>query len=193
MSKVKASLYKKSIYDIGLSREIEAMIWDFYVTKSISTSASQGRKISDYGWNKLPFKEMINSANITKDNVKIMPASSINETLKRYGLDTHTNKEEKEIEIDELKIVCLTPFTVADDNPPKPKMGEGESVLTHVRNAFAHGNTYFFDNENVMLEDKNKSIVTARIIIKKQTLLDWIYIVDKERKYYSPKNIDYKE
>jgi hypothetical protein len=186
MSRVFASAYKKSIYDIGLPREQEAVIWDFYVTKSIASSASQRRAISDYGWKNIPFKEMLSSAGILSNNVKILPATSINETLKKYNLDTGKVNDEKEIEIDELKIVCLTPFTIADENPPKAKVGDAESVLTHIRNAFAHGNTYFFDNGNVMLEDKNNGTVTARIIIRQQTLLDWIFIIDKEARYYVP-------
>ena len=184
MSKVLASLYKKSIYDIRLPREQEAIIWDFYVTKSIAASASQKRPIAHYGWSKIPFKEMIDSAGVLEENIKILPASSINDTLKRFELDSGKGKDEREIEIDILKIVCLTPFVVADENPPKAKIGDAESVLTHIRNAFAHGNTYFFDNGNVMFEDKNNGIITARIIIRQQTLLDWISIIDKEKKYY---------
>jgi hypothetical protein len=37
-----------------------------------------------------------------------------------------------------------------------------------------------------MLEDKNNGTVTARIIIRQQTLLDWIFIIDKEARYYVP-------
>lgn len=69
MSRVFASAYKKSIYDIGLPREQEAVIWDFYVTKSIASSASQRRAISDYGWKNIPFKEMLSSACILSNNV----------------------------------------------------------------------------------------------------------------------------
>ena len=184
MSRVFASAYKKSIYDIGLPREQEAAIWDFYVTKSIASSASQRRTISDYGWKNIPFKEMLSSAGILSNNVKILPATSINETLKKYNLDTGKANDEKEIEIDELKIVCLTPFTIADENPPKAKVGDAESVLTHIRNAFAHGNTYFFDNGKVLLEDKNSNVITARILIDVQTLLDWIPIVDNLHRFY---------
>ena len=132
---------------------------------------------------------MISLAGISADNIKILLASRIDRTLSRFELDSGKGDNEKEIEIDILKIVCLTPFSITDENPPEPKIGQAESVLTHIRNAFAHGNTYFFDNGNVMLEDKNKGIITARIIIKQQTLLDWIFIIDKEKKYYIPVNM----
>lgn len=88
-----------------------------------------------------------------------------------------------------MKIVCLTLFTIADENPPKVKVGDAESVLIHIRNVFAHGNTYFFDNGNVMLENKNGATIIARMIIKQQTLLDWIFIIDKEQRYYIPISI----
>lgn len=63
-------------------------------------------------------------------------------------------------------------------------MGNAESILTHIRNAFAHGNTYFFENGNTLLEDKNRNIITARILLKLQTLLDWIGLIDKEQRFY---------
>ena len=50
--------YKKSINEIISNPNLEAMIWDFYVTKSISGSSSQGRAVNEYGLSKLPWKEM---------------------------------------------------------------------------------------------------------------------------------------
>lgn len=55
-------------------------------------------------------------------------------------------------------------------------------LFRHIRNAFAHGNTYFFENENVLLEDKDGKKVTARILIPQQALLEWTGIIDKSRK-----------
>ena len=100
------------------------------------------------------------------------------------------DKHNKEIEIDIPKIVCLTPYSIADEENPKAKVGEAESVLTHIRNAFAHGNTYFFDNGNVLFEDKDqRGVITARMILKQKTLLDWISIVDKEQRFYILRNV----
>ena len=79
----------------------------------------------------------------------------------------------------------LSPYTIADGESPKGRVGEAESVLTHIRNSLAHGNTYFFENGNVLFEDKDmKGIITARIILKQQTLLDWISLIDKDQKFY---------
>ena len=43
MAKEEIQLYKKSINESAFSSEQIAMIWDFYVTKSIAASASQKR------------------------------------------------------------------------------------------------------------------------------------------------------
>ena len=185
--------YKKSINESSFSSKQISLIWDFYVTKAIAESASQRRRASDYGLSELPWKAMLLSAGISTKNCKILLANSINKTLKEFDLEIIDGKGEKKkrvaIEIDVPKIVCLTPYSIADEEKPKSKVGEAESVLTHVRNAFAHGNTYFFDNGNLMLEDKNqRGTITARIILKQKTLLDWISLIDKSQKFYDIHN-----
>ena len=83
------------------------------------------------------------------------------------------------------RLYVLHPIQSQTKIHQKEKVGEAESVLTHIRNAFAHGMTYFFDNRNVLLEDKDqRGIITARIILKMQTLLDWITLIDREQRYY---------
>lgn len=93
MSKVLVSQYKKSIYDLGLPREQEAVLWDFYVTKSVADSASQKRTAADYGLKQYPIKEMLRVAGIEDADMKVLPASSINKTLKksrtRFWKDRH--------------------------------------------------------------------------------------------------------
>lgn len=188
MDKVEVQPYKKSINESSFSSEQIAMIWDFYVTKSVAASASQKRTPSDYGRKTLPWKEMCECAGLTKENTKILLANSINKTIEKMDLLTETGsaKDKKyiAIDVDTPKICCLTPYTISDEDPPKGKVGEAESVLTHIRNAFAHGNTYFFDNKYLLLEDKEQQKVTARIILAQQTLIDWISLIDKEQRYY---------
>lgn len=85
------------------------------------------------------------------DALKVLPANSINKTLLQFDLEIvegkGSEKHNKAIDISIPKIVCLTPYSIADEEKPKPRVGDAESVLTHIRNSFAHGNTYFFDNE----------------------------------------------
>ena len=186
--KVIVSNYKKSIYEIGLSKDIESIIWDFYVTKSFSNSSSQKRAVGEFGIKTLPFKEMMQIASIDDNNCKIMSCSSIKKSLLMMGLETEqkTNKNKKEIaiEIDTPKICCLQPFSVNEDFKIVAKQSSADCLFTHIRNAFAHGNTYFFDNGNILLEDKDDRKITARIIIPVQSLIDWIKIIDINKNIY---------
>ena len=60
-----------------------------------------------------------------------------------------------------------------------------KALFRHMRNSFAHGNTYFFDNNMVLLEDKDGGKITATILLPVHSLVDWIFIVDKNGNYYS--------
>lgn len=188
--KVEVQNHKCSINESSYSHEQIIAIWEFYVTKSIAKTASQKRTLADYGLPRMPWKEMMDIADLKENTVKIVPANSIRKTLEKFDLEiTEGEKNEKHnkaIEIDIPKIACLTPYSIADEDPPKPKFGDAESVLTHIRNALAHGNTYFFDNGYLMLEDRDGSSgeITARMILKQKTLLDWIGIIDSKHKFY---------
>lgn len=180
--KVNIDLYQKSINSTKFTALQIATIWEFYVTKSIANSASQKRTLADYHIKSLPINDMKRIAGIADNNYRVLLANSINKTLQKHGLIGENNQL---IEIDTPKIVCSTPFTIADNNPPKARYGEAESILTHLRNAFAHGLTFFFDNGNVLFEDKdNRGMITARIILQQKTLLDWIYIIDINGIFY---------
>lgn len=190
MAKVEVQAFKKSINESSFSSEQVAMIWDFYVTKSIAASASQKRTPKDYGHKTIPWKEMCAIANLIDRNVKILPANSINKTLENLDLCIEVgrgnSKQNNPIDIDTPRIACLSPFSVADEELPKAKIGDAESVLTHIRNAFAHGNTYYFDNQFVLFEDKDtRGQITARIVLSQQTLIDWIEKIDTDGRYYT--------
>ena len=190
--------YKKSINQSLFTPDQISMIWDFYVTKAIAESASQRRRASDYGHRELPWRDMLLSAGVTSNNVKVLLANSINKTLLDFDLEITEGKGESKhnraIEIDTPRIVCLTPYSIADEEKPKARVGEAESVLTHIRNAFAHGNTYFFDNRMMLLEDKDqRGTITARMVLRCQTLLDWISLIDSSHRFYILESVSYQE
>lgn len=183
--KVEVQKYQKSINQTNFTLAQVALVWDFYVTKSVAKTAAQKRSVKDYNLKELPWKAMLEKAELSKENVKILKANSINKTLKAFDLATTEGKHNKSIEIDTNKIVCLIPYSIADEDQPTAKIGEAECVLTHIRNSFAHGLTYFFNNGQVLFEDKDPSgNITARMILKQQTLLDWISLIDHEQKFY---------
>lgn len=179
--------YKKSINCAGFSDEQIAMIWDFYVTKAIAGSASQQRKVSDYGLSKIPYDEMLKIAEVPDGCCNALLADKMPETLRLNDLLIVGEKGVPvEIDIDIPRIAYLIPYQIIDNGKPQAKnnCGKAEALLTHIRNSFAHGNTYFFDNGNVLLEDKNGSTITAMCLLRQQTLLDWIQLIDKSQKYY---------
>lgn len=52
-----------------------------------------------------------------------------------------------------------------------------QCLMRHIRNGIAHGLSFAFPTGTVLLEDMEKKSVTARILLKRETLLDWIPIV----------------
>jgi len=188
--RVKVSGYKKSIHQIiNIDPKYEAIIWDFYVTRSFANSASQKRKVSDFEIKQIPINEMIAAANIAIDDWKIITCSSMNNTMKDLDLLTSIKgkdkkREEKGIDIDRHRLCCLWPFRVSEDLSINGRGSKAECLLTHIRNAFAHGNTYFFNNGNVLLEDMNGNIKTAMILISTENLIDWIKLIDAKHIVY---------
>lgn len=179
--------FKMSINESPFSNEQIAIIWDFYVTKAMAGSASQRRKISEYGQSQIPFAKMLTSAAISESNYSVLLADKMPATLKEFDfVISNSRGVEIEIDIDTPRFVFLMGYTISDNEQPKAKndCSKAEGLLTHIRNAFAHGNTYFFPNGNVLLEDKNGSTITAMILIKQQTLLDWIKLIDCNERYY---------
>ena len=183
---VLVSNYKKSIYEIGLPRKTEAMIWDFYVTRSFASSASQKRKAEDFGIKSIPIDVMLKQAGFTEGNFRFMPCTTMTNTIKSLNLclegkDKNNKKVEMELEdIETPRMCCLQQFTVTEEGQIKPGPSKADCLFTHIRNAMAHGNTFFFDNGNVLLEDKDGSKITARILISVQSLVEWIRIVDSK-------------
>ena len=86
------------------------------------------------------------------------------------------------------RAVLTQNFTYESDENEIVKIKSTESrinaIFRHIRNSFAHGNTYFFPNGNCLLIDKYRTKTTAAILIPKQSLWDWISIVDRKKAYY---------
>ena len=188
--KVEVQGYKQSLTASEVLSPYLGTIWEFYVSHAICKSAGQRRAPSDYGLKQLPLSKMLETAEIDSDKIKVLPANSINKTLAKYDLATvsgkGSEKKNQEIDIDTTRIVCLTPFSISDEEPPNPIVGDAESILTHIRNALAHGNTYLFKNGNMMLEDiaMDGKTITARMVLHQKTLIDWIKVIDKDSKFY---------
>lgn len=185
--------YIKSIYDSRFTYEQIAMLLDFYVTRSIAGQSGLSITLEDYGWKKLKnghfdFVEIENkileSAKVKK--LYCIRSNTIKDTLKSIQLSNEI------IYVDNPKIVLQQSYSLSIDENENVKIDSTENrincLFRHIRNSFAHANTYFFDDDYMLLEDKEKNKITARILIKQQTLLDWIKIIDKNQIRYVIKN-----
>lgn len=192
-TKVSKSENKKSLKDSPFSYAQIDMIWDFYVTHTISGGTGLERTVVDYGWKKddnkkdgfsALEKELFDKAGLS-DRICFIRSKTCKDTLNAMDLandyicNTHPRG------------VLLRNYVITVDENEKIQFSGGASaenriicLFRHIRNAFAHGNTYFFENGYVLLEDKDKNSITASILIKQQTLLDWIKIIDKDEKHY---------
>lgn len=184
--------FKKSIHESNFTKEQISIIWDFYVSKSIVSSSSQARTVGHYGLGKLPFAEMLKIADINDDSYHILMADKIDKTLAKCKLQIRGKHDATiPIDIDTPRFAIIMGYTIQDYDEPISKCGRAECLLMHIRNAFAHGNTYFFDNGNMLLEDKNDTKATGMILIKQKTLLDWIAIIDKKQKFYKVEQLKF--
>lgn len=189
--------YKSSLSECGIfeSSTVET-IWDFYVSKSIASSSGQKRTATDYGLREIFYEGLMSIAEIPSNRNEMIMADSINAVLKEYDFVVERKGKQDagepervslEIEIDELRALSMQPYSISDRNKPVGKISKSECLLAHIRNSFAHANTYWLDNGNVLLEDKaggSSGKTTAMILINSQTLVRWIKAIDIEGRFY---------
>lgn len=181
--------FKKSIENSTLSQDERLLVWDFYVTHNLAGGCEQQVSLKDYGWNAEKQKVI---SEIENNLMKIALVNKMCCIRSKTIKDTlgEMNLSGLHICIEHPRIVLMQKYSVTvDENENLKYAGGGESrincLFRHIRNSFAHSNTYFFENGNVLLEDKDNSTITARILINKQTLINWITYIDKDKKYYS--------
>ena len=94
-------------------------------------------------------------------------------------------KPRETVSVDEPRWCALQQFEIRDDEAPRAKAGDGDvqCLLRHVRNAFAHGQTYILSNRMLLLCDQDNK-PTARILIKADTLVHWVKYIDIRGDYY---------
>ena len=175
--------YKCSLRDSSLTSEECDLIWDFYVAKSFAAETGTSIALDLYGWKNTnsktdgyPALERVLAANAGISSMCIVRAKTIKDTL--ASLDLSNDR----ICITHARVAMLQRYTYElDENENisiKSKESRINALFRHMRNALAHGNTYFFDNEMCLFEDKDGSKKTASILIPMRSLIDWIFIID---------------
>lgn len=182
--------YCKPITQMEYTQDELIKIFDFYLSRAL-TIKNNGTKGSEFGLRALKElgwagnaklssleRKLLQSAGIQR--FVIMISSSIDATIKNMDLDGNIcTKCPRAV----LKLDCK--FELLEDGSIKKETSETrmECLFRHIRNSIAHGHTYYFpNNETLLLEDCDlDSRITARILLKKSTLLDWIGIIDEEQ------------
>lgn len=185
-TKVAIKDFITSVVDMGFSKEQVLEILDFYlfhaaVLKSNKKDSGFGLKsMKDYGWagnseiNKLEGR-LLKASGISV--FCFIKADSIAQTLEMMDLGEKICIQHPRAVI---KQDCSS--SIQEDGSITISQHETrmECLFRHIRNSLAHNHTYLFDNGNIMIEDCNDTgNVTARILMPKQALLDWMNVIKK--------------
>jgi hypothetical protein len=185
---VKADEHICSFSKIGFRSEEFYDIIEFYLLKApIQKSDAEKQfgltKLGEYGWvgnagmSKLE-RELLKSSGIS--SFCFIKADTISETLEQMQLGNERWC------VEHPRAVLKQDFKVKlHENGRVEIIGQEkrmECLFRHIRNSIAHNHIYYFENGNMVLEDvdnQSKKTVTARILIRKETLIDWMYIIKK--------------
>lgn len=164
----------------------QATLYRFYIHEALTgkaeKSSSTTRSLADLGWagtkklNELE-RELLKAAGM--HSFVMLGSNSIKETLKAMAFGDALCAEHPRCLLRRRTDLYLQETGVVRHDYTQNRM---ECLFTHLRNGFAHGLVHVFDNGNVLIEDYKDSKQTAAILVKAQTLLDWIEIVETQGK-----------
>lgn len=191
--KIEKGIFRKSLRESSFKSKDIAMIWDFYVARSFAAATGNPISLEKCGWkdsnNKkdgYPALEQDLALNAGIDSFCIVRAKTVKDTL--VAMDLRNEK----LYCTHPRAVLMQNYTYESDENEHIKIKSGESrinaIFRHMRNSFAHGNTYFFENDMCLLEDKDGNKITAEILIPCRSLIEWVHIVDRKEMYYSRNN-----
>lgn len=180
---------REAVKQLGIEATIEKVLWDFYVSRSFAAATGNPISLEACGWHDTqsktdgyPALESALASTAGLSSFCIIRNKTIKDTLRQMDLSN------ERICVSHPRAVLTQNFTFESDENETVKIKSGESrinaIFRHIRNSFAHGNTYFFPTGNCLLIDKDGSKTTAAILVPKQALWDWIAIVDKYKTYY---------
>lgn len=176
--------------------EIFRRIVDFYVSKAPvlknnkkDTEGFGLRSLKDLGWvgntglGRLE-AELKSSADLT---LYFIRSNSIDSTLESMNLDGCICIEHARGVLQQKHNIVLKENGEVSITPDESRM---ECLFRHIRNSLAHGRTYSFNNGYIMLEDMDNQSnkITARLLIKFQSLIEWIEIIGNPEKYLYKKS-----
>lgn len=178
LSKCKGSL--SSCYTPSeLAEVMRFYVLEAPIAKSDDESSTQ-RTLSSLGWRGQELGalegELLKASGIS--SFIFLGSSTIEKTLVAMNLKGR-------ICIEHPRALLQKPVTLSlREDGSIQKLSNNESrmqnLFRHLRNGIAHGQTYVFPTaKTILIEDRKGNSPTARILVKKETLLKWIDIVEK--------------
>ena len=183
--KVNIDTCKKSLFEVYNDAEIKT-IYSFYLNDWSSKANNNQKDFSGYGWQGMSGETGLNKLEgllLEKAGIQtfcMKKTKTIKETLLKMNLnDEICVAHPRAVMIINNEVV----YTEDSKFEVKTKETRMACLFRHIRNALAHNLTYSFDNGNIMLEDmeSDNNNTTARILLKKETLLDWIKIIENKK------------
>lgn len=178
--KISIDQYRCSLIDSDCYSDSEKLqIMNFYVANALIPACKLNRKLSDYGWigRKLLGqleRHFIEVCSINPDFFLIARTSRFPKTLSRFNLNIG-NKLCVSCPRGAMIEECIVEEGVVEK---RGKQNRIEIILTHIRNALAHGNTYVFPNSNILLLDMNRQgDKTCALLIPSKGLLDFMLFI----------------
>lgn len=180
--------YRAPLSDLYSPDELSEIV-RFYVLQAPIAKTSNGttkkesnlRNLSALGWsgngklNSLE-RKLLNNSSISSFNM--VAYSSLTKLLKDINLsDEICPVHPRALVQRPAKLTLNEDGTISRNYSDSNRM---QCLFRHLRNGIAHSQTYLFPNAGTLLiedHDANHNI-TARLLLKKQTLLDWIQIVE---------------
>ena len=162
-------------------------LYTFYVTYSMCGSQSmKKRSIADYGWTIIPALKKKNQVNPTLSNTGLdTELKKVLDLESASFVFTDKNDLKKRFDDNNLSDGSLTDYDTERCVIGKTTQ-EGNKytkLFYRIRNGFAHGRFALKYDSNhikmVVIQDWDTKNVTGRIVLKLQTLLDFIETVDR--------------
>ena len=166
-------LQTPSPFDV-IDEDMKIIIIFFVFHIPVEGVSARGKSLKEYGWGKksktndfkelkrrlIEFGEMNEKYFVCEDNFEKLKSALTKNQLIDFPKD-----------IENQKVVFK-----------KDKSSMIDSLIFHIRNAFAHGRVALYKNgQYIVMEDINpkSKVISARMILKKETLMKWIYIIRK--------------
>lgn len=174
--------YRKRLSEVYTPEEFTQIVGFYMFKLPQKNSKGNAYALSDYGWTGHGISDLegklLKSAGMSQ--FVFLGSKSIRGTLEAMKLGEIACAEHPR-----AVLMRKASLSMTEDGTIKVEyVGENrmQCLLRHIRNSIAHGLTYSFPTGAILLEDRDGREISARVLLKMETLIDWISIIEKENR-----------